>query len=278
MLWLKPRREARPESRCRSIHPLPAIFWSEGFAPAMFCWLPLAGNPVVRANNFQDSGLMEIVRLQNISKNFSLGKNEIPVLQGINLEVSSGEYVAVMGPSGAGKSTLMQVMGLLTKPTGGQYFLTGLPTADLSQRDMARWRGQKIGFIFQDFQLIEWGSSLYNVTVPLLHSPVARKTREETARFWLEKLGLGHRLGHRPKELSGGEKQRVAIARSLVRNPLLILADEAVGNLDLRKGMEILEIFKEINETGTTIIHVTHNREVAQHAQRVVSLVDGRIT
>jgi putative ABC transport system ATP-binding protein len=220
---------------------------------------------------------MGIISLRDISKIYHLGKNELRVLHSVDLDIDNGEYVAVMGPSGAGKSTLLHILGLLTKPTSGSYLLDGESATGLTPKQAAVLRNRKIGFIFQDFQLIEWGTSLYNVMVPLNHSSVPRKERGTKAVSWLERLGLGHRLQHRPKELSGGEKQRVAIARAMVMDPVVLLADEATGNLDVKRGREILNIFEEINELGRTIVHVTHNREVAEYARRTVRIVDGRI-
>jgi len=221
---------------------------------------------------------MPLIRLNNVSKSYQFSKIQMQVLQEINLEIESGEYVAVMGPSGAGKSTLMHIMGLLTAPSAGEYYLDQRSTTSLRPKEAAAIRCHKIGFIFQDFQLIEWGSSLYNVLIPLMHVRLSRRERYDRAGYWLARLGMEHRLNHRPRELSGGERQRVAIARALAMDPPIILADEAIGNLDRQRGREILDIFDEINAQGRIVVHVTHSREVAERAHRIIGILDGRLT
>lgn len=221
---------------------------------------------------------MSFINLKNISKDYQFGKNSVPVLKGINLTIENGEYVAVMGPSGAGKSTLMHIIGLLTSPSDGNYHLDGQMVTGLKPNQTAKIRGSKIGFIFQDFQLIEWGNCLYNVLIPLMQVKMPQKKREQIGRKWLTRLDLGHRLFHRPQELSGGERQRVAIARAMVMEPPIILADEATGNLDQKRGEEILDIFDEINTRGCVVIHVTHSRKIAQRADRIIEMVDGRLS
>ncbi len=216
-----------------------------------------------------------VVRLRGIRKSYVRGGTEVPVLRGADLDVHEGEYVAILGPSGAGKSTLLHVIGMLTRPTDGSYELDGQAIPPLSLTQLAELRCRKIGFIFQDFQLIDWHTSLYNVSLPLVNLSWPKRERERLAREWLEKVGLGHRLSHLPKELSGGEQQRVAIARALVNGAKLILADEATGSLDQARGAEILDLFDEINADGRIILHVTHSNEVAARAQRALTLVDG---
>ena len=217
-----------------------------------------------------------VLRLRGIDKSYRRGGLEVPVLRGVDLDVEAGEYLAILGPSGAGKSTLLHVIGMLTRPTSGSYELDGVATTGLSLARLAELRCRQIGFIFQDFALIDWCSSLYNVALPLMNLSRPKREREQLATEWLEKVGLGHRLHHLPREMSGGEQQRVAIARALVAGARVILADEATGSLDQARGTEVLDLFDQIHAEGRIILHVTHSLEVAARAQRSLTLVDGR--
>jgi len=218
-----------------------------------------------------------IVVLEDITKSYKIGKVTYEVLKGINLEVYPGEFVAIMGPSGGGKSTLLNIIGLLDKPTSGKYFLEGVEVSDLSKKELARLRNQKIGFIFQAFHLIPWATAMENVLMPLLYRKEGIKKEDvKRAEELLTRLGLGDRLDARPAELSGGQQQRVAIARALINQPKLLLADEPTGNLDTKSSEEVLKIFEELNQTGLTIIMVTHDPEVAQRAQRIKTIRDGK--
>jgi putative ABC transport system ATP-binding protein len=207
-----------------------------------------------------------------------MGEVEVQALQGASLQVRRGELLAIMGPSGSGKSTLMNILGCLDQPTSGQYRLEGLDVAQLDDNKLAQIRGQRIGFVFQSFNLLPRTSALANVELPLIYGGVGMRERHHRAATALEMVGLGDRLHHKPNELSGGQQQRVAIARALVTNPAIILADEPTGNLDSKSSEEIMGIFQRLNEEhGITIIFVTHEREIAEHTRRVVRLADGVI-
>jgi putative ABC transport system ATP-binding protein len=217
-----------------------------------------------------------MIQLQNIVKSYPLGKRELKVLQGINLNISKGEMVAIMGPSGSGKSTLLNLIGLLDKPTSGNYLLDGQEVSRLSDGELAKVRGHNIGFIFQTFNLIPYLSAIGNV---ILGQKYAGKTDEPIAREALAKVGLADRINHRPNELSGGEQQRVAIARALVKDPPIILADEPTGNLDSHSSKEIMVILSTLNnEQGITLIMVTHDQNLAHYCQRIIHIQDGLVT
>ncbi|TWW02009.1 ABC transporter ATP-binding protein [Chitinophaga pinensis] len=218
-----------------------------------------------------------VIHLENIRKSYFIGKNELPVLKGINLDILKNEYVALMGPSGSGKSTLMNMLGCLDSPTSGKYVLSGHDVSQMEDDALARVRNKEIGFVFQQFNLMPRLSALENVAVPLIYAGINKKDREDKARFMLEKVGLGQRYKHRPNELSGGQCQRVAIARALVNDPSLILADEPTGNLDTKTSIEIMDIFGSIHASGNTVVLVTHEEDIAAHARRVVRLRDGLI-
>ena len=218
-----------------------------------------------------------LLELRGVVKRFDLGEGEICVLHGIDLEIRRGELVAIMGPSGSGKTTLLEILGAISRPSRGEVALDGEAIHDWSDDRLADLRAQKLGFVFQTFNLMPRMSALRNAALPLVYTGVRREEREARARVLLQRLGLGHRLEHRPAQMSGGERQRVAIARALVNEPALLFADEPTGNLDESTGREILEIFRELHAEGRTIVAVTHSEEVAAIAGRVVRLRDGRV-
>lgn len=223
---------------------------------------------------------MELVTLKDIYKTYHLGEVDVPVLKGVSLTVAAGEMVALMGASGSGKTTLMNILGCLDRPSSGQYWLEGREVSTLSADERAEVRNGKIGFVFQNFNLLSRTSALENVMMPLAYRPEGIPDRE--AKAWcahlLQRVGLGDRLGHEPSQLSGGQQQRVAIARALVNRPSLLFADEPTGNLDSRTSEEILRMFQQLNtEEGLTIILVTHDAGVAQHARRTIHIHDGMI-
>ncbi len=218
-----------------------------------------------------------MIRLEGIYKNYQQGKNEVKVLKGIDLSVGEGEYVAIMGPSGSGKSTLMNIIGVLDRPTEGSYFLDGEDVSTLGDDECADIRNRKIGFIFQTFNLLPRMNALRNVELPLIYAGVKPRARRELALEALERVGLTDRAHHRPNELSGGQRQRVAIARALVVKPRILFADEPTGNLDSKTGEDILELFRSLNESGATVVMVTHESDVAMRAKRIVHIRDGLI-
>ncbi|MBK8033061.1 MAG: ABC transporter ATP-binding protein [Anaerolineae bacterium] len=217
-----------------------------------------------------------MISIREITKEYQMGEEKLQVLKGISLDVHKGEFLSIMGPSGSGKSTLMNILGALDSPTSGEYFLDGEDIARLSATALAKIRNRKIGFVFQNFNLLKRTSALRQVELPLIYANTRdRKGRAQAA---LESVGLGQRLHHLPSELSGGQQQRVAIARALVTNPAIILADEPTGNLDSRSGTEVMQIFQRMNnEQGITTIFVTHDPWIARHTKRVVMIRDGRI-
>jgi len=218
-----------------------------------------------------------IIRLDNITKHYKVGPEHIRALDGVSLEIARNEYVAVMGSSGSGKSTLMNVLGCLDRPTSGSYELDGRLTTKLGAAAMARVRNERIGFVFQSFELLPRLSALKNVELPLIYARSGLWSRRTRARHALETVGLGNRMRHRPNQLSGGQKQRVAIARALVVRPAILLADEPTGNLDSATSAEILALFDQLHRDGQTIIMVTHEAEVARHARRIIRMKDGRV-
>ncbi len=218
-----------------------------------------------------------LCRAIEIYKNFSLGKVEIEALRGVSLEIRENEYLSIMGPSGSGKSTLMHILGCLDTPTKGEYYLEGRKVSEYSDAELAQIRNRYIGFIFQNFNLLNRITALENVALPLVYAGVNKRERQERAKEMLFKVGLGERINHRPNELSGGECQRVAIARALINNPKIIFADEPTGNLDTKTGSEIMDIFDRLHTEGHTLVLVTHDPNIAGHAKRVIRLIDGRI-
>jgi putative ABC transport system ATP-binding protein len=218
-----------------------------------------------------------LIEAKDIKKIYEVGVVEIEALAGVDLEVAKNEYVAIMGPSGSGKSTFMNILGCLDTPTKGSYHLNGHLVSNLGDDELARIRNREIGFVFQTFNLLPRASALQNVELPLVYGGVPASERRERAMEALRAVGLIDRAAHRPSELSGGQRQRVAIARAVVNNPALILADEPTGNLDSRTGEEIMIIFKKIHEAGNTILIVTHEEYIAEHTQRIVRLLDGKI-
>lgn len=218
-----------------------------------------------------------MIELKQITKSFQIGKETIDVLKGIDLTIKQGESVAIMGPSGSGKSTLMNIIGCLNKPTNGEYELAGENVSRYMDAELAKVRNQSIGFVFQQFHLLPRLTALQNVELPMIYSGVSKKERLERARAALVKVGLDDRMDHLPNALSGGQKQRVAIARAIVNEPKIILADEPTGALDTKTSETIMELFKGLNEEGSTIVLVTHEREVAQYAQRIIMVRDGLI-
>lgn len=218
-----------------------------------------------------------IIHLENILKSYYLGKQELPVLKGITLDVFKNEYVALMGPSGSGKSTLMNILGCLDSPTGGRYVLNGKDVSRMPDNDLAEVRNKEIGFVFQQFNLLPRLTALENVALPLIYAGVGKKERLERAAATLAKVKLDDRSHHKPNELSGGQCQRVAIARALVNNPSIILADEPTGNLDSKTSYEIMDILGKIHEDGNTVVLVTHEDDISHFAHRIIRLKDGLV-
>lgn len=222
--------------------------------------------------------LPSLIQASGLKKNYPLGNGEsFEVLHGLNFRIEAGDFVAIMGPSGSGKSTLMNILGCLDVPSDGHYLLNGTDTAGLGPDELADLRNRLIGFVFQGFNLLPRKNILDNVALPLVYAGVRRSRRETVARQILQRVGLGDRCKSRPNQLSGGQQQRVAIARALANSPKLILADEPTGNLDTQTSEDILSLFKELNRQGLTIVLVTHEADVARHAHRIMSIVDGRI-
>jgi putative ABC transport system ATP-binding protein len=218
-----------------------------------------------------------IISLRGIGRTYDMGAVAVEALRSVDLDVDPGEFLAILGPSGSGKSTLMHILGCLDRPSAGTYTLAGVRVEDLDDDGLARVRSRTIGFVFQSYNLLPRTSALDNVVAPLLYQGAGRRERSERARAALERLGLGDRAGHEPSELSGGQQQRVAVARAIVSDPALILADEPTGNLDQASGRDVLEVFRDLNRAGRTIVLITHDAEVAEAASRRVHIRDGRL-
>jgi len=218
-----------------------------------------------------------MLEIKKIKKIYQMGKVKVEALKGVSFYIDKGEFVAIMGPSGSGKSTLMHIIGCLDQPTEGSFIIGGKDVSKLNDDRLAEIRNKRIGFVFQQFNLLSRTSILHNVEIPLIYAGLKSKQRRKLAMQALESVGLGDRVKHKPNEISGGEKQRAAIARALVNNPLIILADEPTGNLDTKTGEEIMKIFYKLHQQGNTVIMVTHEAEIARHARRIIHLRDGLI-
>src|SRR5271157_3693129 len=218
-----------------------------------------------------------VIRTFDLWKTYVMGDQEIHAVSGVDIEIKRGEYVAIMGPSGSGKSTLMNLIGCLDTPTSGQYYINGNLVSDMSDDELARIRNKEIGFVFQTFNLLPRATSLHNVELPLIYSGMGSHERLERAKLAMRQVDLENRMDHKPNELSGGQRQRVAVARALVNNPSILLADEPTGNLDTATGNEIMALFETLHERGNTIVLVTHEHDIAQHARRVVHIRDGKV-
>ena len=224
-----------------------------------------------------ENGGKEVIRIGDLKKFYQLGGTQVKALNGVSLTICRNEYVAIMGPSGSGKSTLMNILGCLDTPSGGTYVLNGTDVSRMGDGELAQVRNNEIGFVFQSFNLLPRYTSLENVALPLIYSGVPRSERERRAKDALVSVGLEERMEHRPAELSGGQRQRVAVARALINNPSIILADEPTGNLDTKTSIDIMRLFEEIYRKGNTVILVTHEEDIAQHARRIIRLRDGVI-
>jgi putative ABC transport system ATP-binding protein len=218
-----------------------------------------------------------VIHTEGLTKDYELGAETVHALRSVDLEVQRNEYLAIMGPSGSGKSTLMNLIGCLDTPTAGEYWLNNTPVSGMEDDELAAIRNREIGFVFQTFNLLPRATALHNVELPLIYGGMASKARRERAEHVLDRVGLADRMDHRPSELSGGQRQRVAVARALVNDPAILLADEPTGNLDTKTGQEIMGLFEELYESGQTIILVTHEHDIAEHARRSITLRDGVI-
>src|SRR5215470_4836454 len=219
-----------------------------------------------------------LIHLENVTKRYRMGDVDVHALRGVSMEIQAGDFVAIMGSSGSGKSTLMNIIGCLDRPTSGTYLLAGQEVSRLGRNELAEIRNRTLGFVFQSFNLLTRTSALENVELPLVYADIPGRERRRRARQALERVGLGDRMDHHPSQLSGGQQQRVAIARALVSTPKVILADEPTGNLDSRTSIEIMALFQELGRSGITVILVTHEPDIAEHASRVVVVKDGRVS
>jgi putative ABC transport system ATP-binding protein len=218
-----------------------------------------------------------VIKTEELAKVYEMGAEQVHALRGVDVEIRKGEYVAIMGPSGSGKSTLMNLIGCLDSPSSGRYWLAGRLVSDLDDDELAYIRNKEIGFVFQTFNLLPRATALHNVELPLIYNGTPAEERLERAKKALERVDLADRMSHKPNELSGGQRQRVAVARALVNSPSIVLADEPTGNLDSKTGDEIMTLFKNLHQQGHTIILVTHEHDIAQHAHRIIHIRDGKI-
>jgi len=218
-----------------------------------------------------------LITIKDIGRKYVIGSETIHALKSVSLTINKGEFVALMGPSGSGKSTLMNILGCLDTPSKGEYILNGINVSQMTENDLAEVRNSEIGFVFQTFNLLPRNTALENVALPLVYAGIGRDARLERAQKSLENVGLGNRVTHKPNELSGGQRQRVAVARALINNPSIILADEPTGNLDTKTSIEIMGLIEDIHDKGNTIILVTHEEDIAQHAHRIVRMRDGLV-
>ncbi|MEM8486796.1 MAG: ABC transporter ATP-binding protein [Bacteroidota bacterium] len=223
------------------------------------------------------NGSRPLIELRDTKKVYQMGSQEVHALAGVTLHVHTNEYVAIMGPSGSGKSTMMNIVGCLDTPTGGEYYLNSQKVSEMTDNELAEIRNREIGFVFQTFNLLPRVNCLQNVELPLVYSGMRRSLRRERAAEVLHSVGLGDRMDHKPNELSGGQRQRVAVARALVNKPSIIMADEPTGNLDTKTGEEIMHLFEQLYRQGNTLLVVTHEEDIAQHARRIIRLRDGLI-
>ena len=232
-------------------------------------------SPESYSQNLIDSGV--VIKTEGLTKVYEMGAEQVHALRGVDVEIRKGEYVAIMGPSGSGKSTLMNLIGCLDSPSSGKYWLAGRLVSELDDDELAYIRNKEIGFVFQTFNLLPRATALHNVELPLIYNGTPAEERIEKAKNALERVDLTSRMSHKPNELSGGQRQRVAIARALVNSPSIVLADEPTGNLDSKTGAEIMALFKTLHQQGNTIILVTHEHDIAQHAHRIIFIRDGKI-
>jgi putative ABC transport system ATP-binding protein len=238
----------------------------------------MAELPVPALDPGKEPAPAAVIRLENVFKTYDLGEVQVHALRGVSFTVQTGEFVAVMGASGSGKSTLMNILGCLDRPTRGSYFLDGIDVSGMSKTELAHIRNRKLGFVFQQFNLLSRTSALENVALPTVYAGLPQAEREQRARESLERVGLGDRAGHHPSQLSGGQQQRVAIARALVNRPAILLADEPTGNLDSRTSVEIMEILQSLNEEqGLTVVLVTHEPDIALYSKRMLDFRDGKL-
>jgi putative ABC transport system ATP-binding protein len=234
-------------------------------------------SPTNAVSSETSSPRVPVIEVHDVRKNYQLGESEVHALRGVTVSIAAGEFVAIMGASGSGKSTFMNILGCLDRPTAGRYLFAGTDVSALTKKELARIRNQKIGFVFQGFNLLGRTTALENVELPMFYSRTGKKEREDRAREALALVGLADREDHFPSQLSGGQQQRVAIARALANNPLLLLADEPTGNLDSRTSVEMMEIFQKLNADGLTIVLVTHEPDISRFAKREIVFRDGRI-
>ena len=218
-----------------------------------------------------------VIRLEDIMKTYVMGDAVVHALDHVSVEIGVGEFTSIMGPSGSGKSTMMNILGCLDRPTSGQYYLDGKEVAGYSDDELARTRNAKIGFVFQNFNLLPKLSAQLNVALPLVYAGIGEEERLERAKTALEAVGLGDRIDHKPTEMSGGQRQRVAIARALINDPAIIMADEPTGNLDTKSSYEIMDIFKKMNDNGKTVVMVTHEPDIAEQTKRILTMRDGKL-